>query len=346
MIEGYISTPIGDIKKIKTYLSKKDILQDIHTRIKIKRDDFRIETGVYAIGDPDKTSPVLITANYKLTFDKLRKELQNLNLWILVIDTKGINVWCAAGKGTFGTEEIINKVVQTKLVEIVAHKNLMLPQLGAPGVSAHTIKKYTGFKVIYGPVRAEDIPEFLATGYKATEEMRKVEFNLYDRLVLTPLELIISLRYFIMIPILLFILNLISGQDLGIEKVLNLTILESIPYLGAFIIGTLVVPLLLPIIPFRSFSLKGVVIGIIWSMVTAYIRNMLMLDFQWIILIANGLILTSIITVLSLNFTGSSTYTSFSGVMKETVWTYPFVILASLIGVMSMIVGKIGDRLL
>lgn len=294
------------------------------------------------MGNPNEKSPVLVTANYKLTFDKLRSNLQDLNLWILVIDTKGINVWCAAGKGTFGTDEIINKIIQTKLANLVSHKEIILPQLGAPGVSAHIITKRTGFKVIYGPVRAEDISEFLSNGYNATEKMRKVEFNFYDRLVLTPLELIISFRYFIIIPIILFIINFINKGQYQIEKVFNITLLETIPYLTAFIIGVVLVPLLLPIIPFRSFSLKGVVIGIIWSVVNIYLTDVLPLDSSGILLIGNGILLTSIITILSLNFTGSSTYTSFSGVTKETLWTYPFVILGSIIGIVLIIIGKIG----
>lgn len=93
----------------------------------------------------------------------------------MILDTKGINVWCAAGKGTFGTDEIINRIKKTKLSEIVSHKKLILPQPGAPGVSAHEVTKQTGFTVTYGTVRACDIKAFFEADCKATDEMRKVK---------------------------------------------------------------------------------------------------------------------------------------------------------------------------
>ena len=55
-------------------------------------------------------SPVLVSANYKLSFDCLRSELTGFNAWMLVLDTRGVNVWCSAGKGTFGTNEIVGRV--------------------------------------------------------------------------------------------------------------------------------------------------------------------------------------------------------------------------------------------
>ncbi|RXM21708.1 acetyl-CoA synthase subunit gamma, partial [Citrobacter sp. AAK_AS5] len=85
---------------------------------------------------PDKNSPVIVTANYKLTFDVVRNAISGMNLWMLVLNTHGVNVWCAAGKGTFGTGEIARMVKMTKLATIVSHRNLIVPQLGAPGVSA------------------------------------------------------------------------------------------------------------------------------------------------------------------------------------------------------------------
>ena len=67
---------------------------------------YRVDPGLYSLGNPDSSSPVFVSANYRLSFNALRGSLKNSNCWILVLDTKGINVWCAAGKGTFGTEEL------------------------------------------------------------------------------------------------------------------------------------------------------------------------------------------------------------------------------------------------
>ena len=106
-------------------------------------------------------APVRVSANYTLSFDALHTSLKGIDAHILVPDTDGVNVWCAAGKGTFGTDEIVRRVEKTGLDEVVAHRILILPQLGAPGVSAHQVTKRTVFRVEFGPVRASDLPEYL-----------------------------------------------------------------------------------------------------------------------------------------------------------------------------------------
>src|SRR5512136_512923 len=176
------------ILPVQSRLTASDRWDHVLARIGVKRGEHRVEPGLYALGNPTKDSPVFVTANYSLSFDALRSSLVGIDGYILVLDTKGINVWCAAGKGTFGTDEIVNRVFATQLKDVVTHRKLILPQLGAPGVAAHEVKKRTGFWVEYGPVRAADIPEYLKT-HKATQAMRNVRFNLGDRLVLVPVEL-------------------------------------------------------------------------------------------------------------------------------------------------------------
>ena len=114
--------------------------------------------GLYAVGEPDRESDVFVTANYKLSFDILRRELKGLNAWIIVLDTKGINVWCAAGKGTFGTNELINRINEINLHNVVSHRRIIIPQLGAVGVNARIVHQRTGFRVYFGPVHAKRHP--------------------------------------------------------------------------------------------------------------------------------------------------------------------------------------------
>ena len=155
---------------------------------------YTVDPGLYALGQPDEKSPVFVTANYKMSFDRLRKALLGRNAWILVLDTKGINVWCAAGKGTFGTEELVARIGSNRLERIVSHREVILPQLSAPGVAAHQVRKLSGFKAIFGPIRAEDLPAFMDNGMKATAEMRFKTFTTWERFVLIPVELVEALK--------------------------------------------------------------------------------------------------------------------------------------------------------
>ena len=118
---GQVDTRAGNIPRVRTELTWADHMGACKARWAVGRMNCRIEPGLYVVGDPAAESPVLASANYKMSFDRLRSELAGLDAWILVLDTKGINVWCAAGKGTFGTDELIRRIESTRLPEIVSH---------------------------------------------------------------------------------------------------------------------------------------------------------------------------------------------------------------------------------
>ena len=291
--------------------------------------NYKVEPGLYALGDPDRSSPVLVSANYKLTFDALRKELDGLDCWLLILDTKGVNVWCAAGKGTFGTDELVNRIEESALGEIVAHRRLIVPQLGAVGVSAHEVQKRSGFSVLYGPVRAQDIKAYIASGCKATDEMRTVNFTLLDRLVLTPVELVGAAKKSLTVFGVLFLLNLIAARPFGSA--------DFIAYAGAVITGTVLTPVLLPVIPGRAFAWKGWLLGLLWTSYIIWFNGWLDRE-NWMLAAGYLLMLPSISAFLAMNFTGSSTYTSFSGVAKEMRTAIPMIGVSLLIGVVFLLI--------
>ena len=212
---GRLATPAGPVPQVTTLLSMADRLGHWQMRWGLGRMRYRVAPGLYAVGAPDDGSPVVVTANYKMSFDILRRALHGMTAWVVVLDTRGINVWCAAGKGTFGTAAVLQQVMACRLAEVVRHRTLILPQLGAPGVAAHEVQKGCGFRVVYGPVRAADLPCFLAAGMQATPAMRRVTFTTIERLVLTPVEITSMLK-----PIAwgIVLLLLLGGFDLFVMK--------------------------------------------------------------------------------------------------------------------------------
>ncbi|MDF2884730.1 MAG: acetyl-CoA synthase subunit gamma [Clostridiaceae bacterium] len=318
------------IINISSKLTFKDIIGSWKARWGINRMNFKVSPGLYSIGTPDETSPVLVTANYKMSFDSLRKELKGINAYILVLDTKGINVWCSASKGTFGTDELVRRITKVSLTDFVSHRTVILPQLSATGVSAHEVQRRSGFRVIYGPVKAADIPAFLNNQLKATEEMRRVSFNFIDRIVLTPIEIVGSAKVTLQVLGVMFLLNLLGlGRFTG---------LEVISYLGAVLTGCLVMPMVLPWIPARAFSLKGWLLGLLWTAMTIGYNNLI--DSNILTAIAYLLILPSVSSYYSLNFTGSSTFTSFSGVLKETKTAIPIIFITIILGIIILLGGS------
>ena len=273
-------------------------------RAGISRSLHRVSPGLYALGNPNRNAEVFVTANYTLSFDALRSALKGREAWILVLDTKGVNVWCAAGKGTFGTAELVQRIRDNQLEKHVNQRKLILPQLGATGVSAYQVKAETGFEVEYGPVRAEDLPQYLETRH-ATPEMRKVRFNLSDRLTLVPVELVNSFLPMVVIAGLLYL----QGGWFNVFWVLSAWLATSIIFFA-----------LLPWIPAREFSVKGLILGamvalpfIIYQFTQAdqsIVQNLMKLA-------PMALTLTAMVSFFTLNQTGSTPITCWTSVKRE-----------------------------
>ncbi|MCG8686569.1 MAG: hypothetical protein MI892_16945, partial [Desulfobacterales bacterium] len=298
---------------------------------------YTVAPGLYAVGNPDATSEILATANFKLTFDHLRCAADGLDAWILVLDTKGINVWCAAGKGTFATAEMVKRIQAADLSRVVSHKRIIVPQLGATGVSAKKVKEQSGFRVVYGPVRATDIPEFLESGRKADKAMRSVTFTFYERLILTPVEVQIILK-----PALItaFVLLILSGIGPGVFSFFSawtrgLTALAAM--VAGVMSGAVITPALLPHIPVREFALKGIITGAVSGLIL-----ILALPGDTLSLAsAHGLFLftVAISSFLAMNFTGTTPFTSPSGVEKEMKRYIPVQLVCLTISAICWIYG-------
>jgi hypothetical protein len=311
-------TPPPQVFAATSHLTTADHWDHILARWGYRRGDHRITPGLYALGAPDPDAPVFVTANYTLSFDALRSALAGIDGYILVLETFGVNVWCAAGKGTFGTDELVHRIEATHLQDHVAHRRLILPQLGAPGVAAHEVKQRTGFTVEYGPVRAEEIPTYLEN-HVATPAMRQVRFTLRDRLVLIPIELV-----HVVAPLLVgtILLALLQGA------------LSALAVIAAVLAGAALFPILLPWLPTRDFSSKGFVLGALVTLPFAAAQITMATGYrgwsQWGQAAALLLALPPVTAYLALNFTGSTTFTSKSGVKYEMATYIP--IMAGLFG--------------
>lgn len=341
-IEGYIEGPHGRIPRLKTTLNHRDKFGTLKVRLGIGRDSYSLLPGLYAVGNPDQSSALFMTANYKLTIDVLRTCLQDLDAWLVVVDTKGINVWCAAGKGTFGTYEVIKKIKELRLKDLVTHRKIILPQLAAPGVAAYQIIRNTGFKAVFGPVRAADIKDFLANDMKAMEEMRTVTFDITSRLILTPVEVMHHMKLLIFMLAAVLIYNIINMKAFNVAGIVGDSLLGFVPLAAAVLTGCVAVPLLLPYIPFRAFAAKGLMTGLVLDMILILTySNINMLKGRWLLLMAYCIVIPAVTSLLSLNFTGSTTYTSFSGVKKETKLALPIAKTAIAVGIILAILSML-----
>jgi acetyl-CoA decarbonylase/synthase complex subunit gamma len=309
----------GRVPQIGTDLTLADHLGACQARWGIGRMSYLVPSGLYAVGTPDNAAPVLVTANYKMTYDLVRSALRGRNIWLLVLETFGVNVWCAAGKGTFGTDEVVAQISTTNLAALVSHRQLILPLLGAPGVAAHIVAKESGFTVCYGPIRAADLPAYLDNNRIITPAMRELTFTLYERLILLPVEIIHALPGGVVSSSGLFLLGFLSGGSATGSRL-------TLAYLGALLSGLVLGPLLLPWLPGRSFALKGASVGLLWALLCYLLWE----GSNWRLAptLALFLALPAISAFYTLSFTGCTPFTSPQGVRKELRLALPLMGIA------------------
>lgn len=327
------------IQTVSTDWSLEDYLGQFRCRVSSYRNSYIVNPGLYAVERPDEDSDVFVSANYKLSFDILRRSLRGINAWILVLDTKGINVWCAAGKRTFGTDELIRHISEVHLDKVVSHRRVIVPQLGAPGIAAHLVAKKSGFRVYYGPVDARDIPAYISAGYKATDEMRTVRFTWLDRLVLTPMEINPVMGKF---PLYALIVLIVFGiQPYGI--IFRDSLAGGWPFLFLGLVsvlaGALLTPLLLPLIPFRAFAIKGWIVGFI----SVFFIQDIIRTSDKSLLIFTYLFFPLLSSYIALQFTGSTAFTGMSGVKKELRYALPVYKAAAAISLLLLLISRLGQ---
>jgi acetyl-CoA decarbonylase/synthase complex subunit gamma len=338
-ITGSVDTPAGPVPSVATRWTRRESLEHLRCRLGAFRERYAVPPGLYAIGRPGPTSEVLVTASYKLSFDHVRRAAGGLDAWVLVLDTRGVNVWCAAGKGTFGTEELVRRIGRVGLDRVVSHRRLVLPQLGAPGVSAHAVQRATRFRVFYGPVRAVDLPAYLAAGREATPAMRRVRFGLRDRAALVPIELVPAakaLAVFAAAVLLLFVIGPAGGAARRLATAAAVAGLGGV----AVVAGAVLTPLLLPLVPGRAFALKGLLVGALLT--AAYVPlvpalhagGRLLEGFAWAFTPAAS-------SWLALQFTGATTFTSMSGVRRELRYAAPAHVLAAAVAVALLVAHRV-----
>jgi acetyl-CoA decarbonylase/synthase complex subunit gamma len=292
--------------------------------------DYAISPGLYACGRPNSLSPVFATANFKLTFDILRKALHGISAWILALDTKGVNVWCAAGKGTFGTKELIERIKSTRLKSISKTGEIILPQLGAPGIAAHVVQKSTSLRILYGPAEARHIPKYLARNRQCTREMRRVQFPILSRLEISLYEFASALKWILLTSLTALILASFRGNSFSIAAGWDRTVSFHAMLLTSLFTGTFLFAALLPWLPGRAFTLKGFSLSLIPSVLILFVFIGSSQNIPGII--AAVATLQAITLSLALAFTGASTFTSLSGVKRETGFSLPFIASLFILG--------------
>lgn len=263
-----------ELKKFKGIGSQLRIYRNIFTG---QVDHVPIEPGIYQSGNPDKKSPIIVTANYDFTYIKVMRDLKGVDAWVLCLDSNGINVWCAARGPNFGNSQLLEAVKATNLQHYTEKRTLILPQLSAGGISVPNLPKNSEefpFKVLFGPVWSKQLPEFMEKRpARKPDSMKLAKFTLFHRIRAFTTHTTFLFRKIFLIPFLGLIIALLC---LSIIPGLNfINRIRWIAELCLVIISTnFLITLLFPLSNFtRKFISKGVFFGAI--------NVMLLIGFNW-----------------------------------------------------------------
>ena len=146
---------------------------------------------------------------------------------------------------------------------------------------------------------------------------------MWDRLVLTPMEFVESAKISLTVFGVLFLINLFAARPFGVS--------DFLAYAASVLVGTVITPVLLPFIPGKAFAFKGWFLGMMVTALIAWACGWFSLQLLPLG-IGYMLALPAHSAFWAMNFTGASTYTSPSGVLKEMKTAVPLIVLAVLLG--------------
>jgi acetyl-CoA decarbonylase/synthase complex subunit gamma len=137
--------------------------QDIYTD---PQKPVQVEPKIYEIGKVTKTSPVIVTTNFSITYFTVAGEVESSRVptYIICCDAEGMSVLTAWAAEKFTAEKISDTLKRSGIEGIVSHRNVIIP--GYVSVLSGRLAEESGWKVSVGPREASGIPNYLK-GFKS-----------------------------------------------------------------------------------------------------------------------------------------------------------------------------------
>jgi acetyl-CoA decarbonylase/synthase complex subunit gamma len=121
----------------------------------------QVEAKVYEIGKVDKSSPVLVTTNFSITYFTVAGEVESSKVpsYVICCDSEGMSVLTAWAAEKFTPEKIDETVRKFGIDKLVSHRRIVIP--GYVSVMSGKLEEVTGWQIAVGPREASGIPNYL-----------------------------------------------------------------------------------------------------------------------------------------------------------------------------------------
>ena len=162
-VAKYVSIVVTGIDRPEFLLPLLTARQNIYTD---PQKPIQVEPKLYTVGEPDKSSPVMVTTNFSLTYFTVEGEVDasRIPAYIVVVNTEGTSVLTSWAADKFNPKVITKALNDYRITERVNHKNLIIP--GYVAVISGKLEDESGWKVLVGPREASGIPKYLKSTYK------------------------------------------------------------------------------------------------------------------------------------------------------------------------------------
>ncbi|MDR0289450.1 MAG: acetyl-CoA decarbonylase/synthase complex subunit gamma [Treponema sp.] len=153
---GVVVLPSFDPAQLITLLTLR---QNIYTD---PQKPIQVEPKLYAIGEPDKKSPIFVTTNFSLTYFLVSGEIENsgISAWLVIPECEGFSVLTAWAAGKFSGASIAKFIKEIDLESQVETRGIVIPGYVAQ-ISGELEENLPGFKVLVGPGEAADMESFI-----------------------------------------------------------------------------------------------------------------------------------------------------------------------------------------
>ena len=153
---GVIVLPSFDAAQLATLMTLR---QNIYTD---PQKPIQVEPKLYAIGEPDRNSPIFVTTNFSLTYFLVSGEIENsgINAWLVIPECEGMSVLTAWAAGKFSGAKIAAFIKEIGLADLVDTREIVIPGYVAQ-ISGELEEELPGYKVIVGPGESADIESFV-----------------------------------------------------------------------------------------------------------------------------------------------------------------------------------------
>ncbi|MDI6889117.1 MAG: acetyl-CoA decarbonylase/synthase complex subunit gamma [Methanocellales archaeon] len=158
MMDKYADLLVLHTQEIWALLPLITLRQNLYTD---PRKPVAVDPGLRSIGKPTKSSPVLLTTNFALTYYTVVSDLESAGIacYLLVIDTDGLGVQASIAGGQLDASKVKDAIKRVRLGEKVKHRKIVIP--GYSARISGDLELQSGWKALVGPMDSSGIKEFI-----------------------------------------------------------------------------------------------------------------------------------------------------------------------------------------